>query len=117
MSFSRMIRSPVRILINKTASQKDNTILSLVDYQNELSRTASSFKGFISSSSFIHADFPSLDNKPICNISLWEHHNDWSTWLNSDERANIKIKYEDILENEEFKILTTRYDFYDIPLL
>ena len=50
-------------------------------------------------------------------MSLWEHHNDWTNWLNSDERANIKNKYEQILDKEEFKILTTRYDFYDIPLL
>ena len=117
MNFSRIVNKPVRIFINKTALQNNNSILSLVDYQNELSRTASSFKGFISSSSFTHADFPSLDNKPICNMSLWEHQNDWNDWLNSDERDKIKKKYEQILDKEEFKILTTRYDFYDIPLL
>ena len=117
MSFSRLATQPARIFINKTACKNNNSILSLVDYQNELSRTASSFKGFISSSSFTHADYPSLDNKPICNMSLWKHHDDWNNWLNSKERANIKKKYAQVLDKEEFKILTTRYDFYDIPLL
>ena len=27
-------------------------------------------------------------------MSLWKHHDDWNNWLNSDERANIKKKYD-----------------------
>ena len=48
---------------------------------------------------------------------MWHSENDWNNWLESSNRKKINEKYLDLIEKEDFKILITRNDFLDIPLL
>ena len=115
--------APIRILIQKTpvAIKKQKKIdlgKSIIDYQNELTKEAIKYKGFISSQSFCVKD----DNyynlcSSICNLSMWNSENDWINWLEFSNRKKINSKYLDLIEKEDFKILITRNDFLDIPLL
>ena len=116
--------APIRILIQKkpitikTQIMKPDLGKSIIDYQNELTKEAIKYKGFISSQSFCVKD----DNyynlcSSICNLSMWHSENYWNNWLESSNRKKINEKYLDLIEKEDFKILITRNDFLDIPLL
>ena len=115
---------PIRVLIQKKPvlirNQKMKVDLgkSIIEYQNELSKEAIKYRGFISSQSFCIKD----DNyynlcSSICNVSMWNSEHDWINWLESFNRKKINQKYQNVIEKEDFKILITRNDFLDIPLL
>tara|TARA_E500000178_G_C16478925_1_gene512162 strand:+ start:54 stop:413 length:360 start_codon:yes stop_codon:yes gene_type:complete len=113
---------PIRLLIQKKPKLIKNQINSagynLIDYQNELTKEASKFKGFISSQSFCVKDENYYNFcTSICNLSLWNSEYDWNNWINSSKRKKINNKYTSLIHNEQFQILLTRKDFHDIPLL
>ena len=103
--------APIRILIQKKPIAIKKQLMkpdfgkSIIDYQNELTKEAIKYKGFISSQSFCVKD----DNyynlcSSICNLSMWHSENDWNNWLESSNRKKINEKYLDLIEKEDFKI-------------
>jgi hypothetical protein len=112
----------VRILFKKIPKNKiysNITIDEIIQMSNELTKTAQTASGFISSKSFWDKDLSnSFDiKKNLYTFSDWQNIKYWNSWLESDQRKETLDKY-NIKFNSEITVLTNKIDpFLSIPLL
>jgi len=109
------------------------------EYLTELTQHAKKFNGFISSVNFTESylpvdgdktkqeknmpnhdepDFVTSDFVTVNTISEWKSRDNAFDWVHSNERTNIKTKYEEVVINETYGILREmNVGCYNVPLL
>ena len=108
------------VISTKILNRNIGEISKLIEYQNTLTRAASKYNGYISSSSYwkqpVSTQPPDIYSN-ICNLSYWKSEKDWNRWLTSEIRYDIHKIYNTHVKEESHEILRIRNNYIDTPLL
>lgn len=109
-----------RVLIKRTGYMKQISNITILDYMDDLTRHASKFsKGLIKSQKFWQKKQINEDSNivTICSICDWSSIQYWNDWIESNQRDEIRNKYNKIIINEEIYDLHVNSSHTDVFLL
>ena len=121
----------ISVLVRKIPNYNNSSIYHHIDYQRELVNRVKESPGFIDINNYIiknvkddnrnrkyikHYEYNNNLDK-LVNITTWTHIDNWYNWYNSNERNNIKQKYNGVIKEEDIIILENKKYLEDFFLL
>tara|TARA_S200000501_G_scaffold352792_1_gene371964 strand:+ start:71 stop:445 length:375 start_codon:yes stop_codon:yes gene_type:complete len=121
----------ISVLVRKIPNYNNSSIYHHIDYQRELVNRVKESPGFIDINNYIiknvkddnrnrkyikHYEYNNNLDK-LVNITTWTHIDNWYNWYNSNERNNIKQKYNGVIKEEDIIILENKNYLEDFFLL